>query len=752
MPDPSVVWLPQLRNGTTVEPSDGAIALRHPLAERSVVLREDLRASLALLDGEHTVEELTVQWCRAYHCAEPDALLELLATLHDAGLLEPVCEAEEPLSVLSRALRIDRVRQALVWRRSSTTLRVLLEDAGGPLANVLARAPVAAFLTLLALVGAVLWALRLRAEPILLLEGATSYLPALLYLLAMNAVFSLVGSIASVAVHRGFGVPVGAAVMGIVAGLPSTWIEPEDDGALSPWRRLWLHMAGPVLGGAIAAALTGLALTEQPAYAEPLLLAATVGWLRLFAATCPFVRSPLTRAITAISALGELRLMALRVLPRRLPQSLADPSDRTRVWAGAWALAMLVWATLGLQLVALLIAPQLPPLVRDLADGPPLLDAILGTILLVLFVTLSVGVLLALGVAASAWLARWIASHPVRGRPGWQLLALLAFALIGLGALAWVSQHTPAVAWPLTIGLAALGALTAFVAGILLLHQHHRGRLAILLMPLPIAALLAALTVALAGTAETGALSMLRAGVSLLITSFLLGWVALVWRSRIGWIGLALAAGLAALAFAGGVGADAARMSLALLSAIAALLMLGSQIGTHLARTWLAVAMAAVIPVSLLLLDPTVALPRVAIEVGYAGVALLIGAALTLWASALWSTEPVPPGRASETAQSRDERLIAILLAGWTAIVGAQACPRLLAAIYAPDDAEADPRGPLRSLLHRLRDDLGEPVARQLIAGGCQALPWEDYLQAIGDPELCGEERLPRAHLPSSGP
>ena len=739
MPEPPLVWRPQLRSGTTVEPSDGAIVLHHALTERSVVLRADLRAGLELLDGERSLEELTVQWRRADQSSDSGVLLELLATLHDAGLLEPLCKADEPMDVLSRALPIDRLRRALTWRRSSTTLHVLLEDAGTPLAGVLTQPPVAAFLTLLALIGAVLWALRLRAEPILLLEGAASYLPAVLYLLAMNAVFSLVGAIASVAAHRGSGVPVGAAVTGVVVGLPSLWIEPTDDGALNPWRRLWLQMAGPVLGGAIAAVLTGLALTGPPAYVEPLLIAATVAWLRLFAAICPFANTSLTRAVTAISGLGELRQTALRVLPRRLPQSLADPSDHTRVWAGAWALVMLMWAALGLQLIALLIAPQFPALIADLAHSPPLLDAILGTILLVLFVALSVGVLLALGVAASAWLARWIASHPVWGRAAHQLAALLAFALIGLGALAWASLRAPEIAWPLATGLAIAGALAAWAAGILLLHQHRQGRLAIVVMPLPLAALLAAITVALAPTAPTGTLCLLRTGVSLLIAGFLFGWVSLAWRSPIGWIGLALAAGLAAAAFAGGIGADAARMSLALLGAITALLLLGSQIGTHLARTWLAVALAAVIPVSLLLLDPTVALPRIAIEITYAGAALLIATALTQWAWTLWSTELVPPGSAPEAAPARDERLISVLLAGWAAIVGRQGLPRLLIAISATDHEDTDARASLRSLLRRLREDLGEPIARRLLAGGCQALPWEEYLQALRDQDLCGE-------------
>ncbi|MBU0609732.1 MAG: hypothetical protein KKI08_17730, partial [Armatimonadetes bacterium] len=543
------------------------------------------REALELLDGERTVEQAVFDWCRERQTVEVQPLLTVLDGLQEAGLAT-VDDPEQ--SGLVEPRRVGRaVLGVCVWRRCSETLRrALCAMAVLPFPPALAVVALA-----LLVVGAVRWVGILRAATPLLLAAIGSYWLGLLYLLGLCFIFSWVGAIARIAVHRRFGLPCGTACFTLTWGLPSVAVETMDRPELTRWQRLWLHLSGPTAEGAVAGAaalLTMWPLLEGAT--QPLYAAATVGFLRVFVALCPWRDGALTRGVASALMLPDLRVVALRLLMSRLWRALSHPRDQADQAGGPYAVYMIVWAAVALRFVQWVIAPQLPSLLSDLADGLPPAEAVGAALFLVVLLALVTAAMVGLGLVALLALGRWIVTHSLWSHPVYQLLgvlALVAAANVGLHRL----LPDPAAALPLARGLGVAGAVLAVLAGLLVVIHHRASRMAMMALPLGCAALSAGaalLTWQHLPEVEGSRLPLL---VAYLLGLAAVGWGAYLWRWRSAYLCFA---GLSALFLVALLAPDACPACVPLTFVAGAVLTVGvlcGQVRSRLAPMWLLIAL-----------------------------------------------------------------------------------------------------------------------------------------------------------------
>jgi CRP-like cAMP-binding protein len=708
-----------------------------------VVIPEKVYQALDLLEGTHTIEGMAIAWCQRYQTLDVDIFLEVLTRLQEAGLLEYPEEDEATAGLLG--VTGGRQGWSLVcYRASSEFGRRFVLRLAGRLAPVMARPLTVAALALLALIGLILW--LPDAGQLSLLTLADSYWLGLVTLLFVGFLVSLVGAVGTVAAQLAGGLPTGSTSFGLVCGLPVVWVELVEADSLSPRRKAWLHLAGPLSEGAVG----GLALLLAAGLpgtlgGQALLLGGTVALVRLFAALCPWADGSLTRAVASLGGVPEVRPLAQRLLTPRLWSVLGRPGNRAEAWAGPYAVVMMLWTGASLYLLRAVVIPQLNLLLADLLQPRPLPDVVAAAVMLVLLLALAFGTVTVLGLGALVTLGRWLVRHPVWSQPGRQLIALLVVVVALVAVLVRLQEAASAWTNPLAALLAAAGMVFAWIAALLVFLEHRGGRLATMSAPLGLAAITALLAVAAHGHYPPQTIKILGLTTSFLMGLFCLGWITTIWRHWSGYVGLVLLVVTYVLTLVADVTGSAQLMFL--VAALAGLITFLWQIKTWLAPLWLLVFLALLLP---LVQQIVIFVERVTVSdspvVVFTVVALLLGAGLLQWALGHGVGRLVEHISRCAAPGDLAERLEATLTEAYGQIAGgpARAHLRLEPLPEAPTPhppvpvlaGRVLPEERLRRLLGLMRADLGELVTRQLVAGACQLLPWEEHLQVVGELRL----------------
>jgi len=739
---------PKLKSGYVLEAVEHGWSLRHRSATRSILLGECEQEALALLDGEHTIEEAAIEWCHRRQTIDVEPLLLFVAQLHENGFLETAAD-EQLAGIFGGQGFADFLQSLCVYRRPSELLRNIFLALSSFLRRPLTSSTVIVMLLLFTVVGAILWAYTLADAPINILHVTDSYFFGLLYLLAVNAILSVLGAIAAVAVQRSYGIPTGTAFVGVTVGLPGVWVEAAEGDGLTWPRRLWLHLAASVFEGAVGALLvfTALFVAEQ-SYRNPLLTAGSVAYLRLFMGLCPWTQSALTRAVASATKLPELRMLAVHLFRGRLWRALSQPVDHAERSASLYSLVMLFWSALGLRLIALLITPLFPVLLVDISRGMSPLETAAAGLMLLLLSAIAFGAVTLLGLAVLTTLGRWIVTHPVWGQPGWQLVAILAVVTAVVAGLNWLGTNAPGPFTVLSITLGTLGVLLTWVASLLAFFEHRGGRMRLLVIPLALASVPAWLVLVLKGHFPATTLDTLALTVVFLIGVFVFGWIAYIWRQFSGSLGLFILILTYIGALMGGSLWPIHVVLLTAFTVIYALILLVLQRHTWLAPAWLLVALGAILLGVLRFVTPFAPLPVAGTEVTFVTVIMVVSAALVQWVWVLWSGKLTEVEIGAEASTSLDRHIMDVLVNSYARIAGQPGvdavCRQLgengsrgkgVGGTSELTDAKTtyalSPETTLQLLLLRLRRNLGPVCFRRLLARACQSLPWEKHLEAM---------------------
>lgn len=720
---------PRLRPGCVVERGPAGWILRHRRARHPLPLSDRDHDSLVLLDGQRSVEDLALAWCRRYQTVSVAPFLALLAALGDAELL---AAAETPVTA-------DPASAAAPPSGSATWARVLAA-LGAPARPLLASPPVLGFLVVVLLGGAWVWLDLLARTPLCVLQLDGSYAAGVLALLLALAVLSLISAAAALTAHRAWGLPPGPVARGAWLGLPLTVSPPAAATALPPSRQAALLVTGPLVEGALSGLLAVLATQLPPGpAAAALLLAATAGYVRVFLACGPWGASALTRAVRHLTRLPSPNTAVRRLGFSRLWQALGTPERAAERRLALYGLGVLLWTALALYLLRLLAIRQVPLFLADVARPLPGLERAAANLLLLAGV-----VLLALGLVRMARmvvesLGRGLAAHRLWGRGATQVLLLLAVAVGLLLGLRGVSTQLPRLFPVVALGCAGAGAALSWAAWGLCWGLVRNGRLGLLALPLGLAALVNCLGLVVARRLDPAALAVLSVGVPCLVGLGAWGWIAYLWRSVAGYAGLALLTG----AFLGSAlpvpEAALAAWAALLVAALGPVVLCLAQVRGRLGGVWLLAALANLLPLFLrLVAPPEVAAGETTLLLATVGL-FLAGALIVLYwgLRGAWRQPAVCP---LEYPAELCHEPLGTLQTAYRNVAGPPAAARLRAEVM--PTTPGDPLEQRVQALHRalvfLRQDLGSELPARWLQAGCEYLPWAEHLQLAGELGLAG--------------